>query len=206
MLSAVRTTAYSRYCCRRQAQRSATMRAATHRPRLLLEQFSLNQPTRSSSGPPSPIANPAAGAHIIDTHPNEVAVPKLAVDGQIEHRNIALAAPSCRRTRTVQTSFGFNGRFWPIRQPCSRGRAAQREWGFRRRCSSPGEADPFHLSARSRSTGRAPYPEKALSAVPALCGIATAPLRFNASRARAGNIHPSVRPRQVWALRGYSSA
>ena len=38
------------------------------------------------------IANPAAGAHIIDTHPNEVAVPKLAVDGQIEHRKIALAA------------------------------------------------------------------------------------------------------------------
>src|SRR4029077_15804380 len=35
------------------------------------------------------------------------------------------------------------------------------------------------------STGRVPYPEKALSAVPALRGIATAPLRFNASRARA---------------------
>jgi hypothetical protein len=28
-----------------------------------------------------------------------------------------------------------------------------------------GEADPFHLSAKSPSTGRAPYPEKALSAV-----------------------------------------
>jgi hypothetical protein len=28
-----------------------------------------------------------------------------------------------------------------------------------------GEADPFHLSARSPSTGRAPCPEKALSAV-----------------------------------------
>ena len=34
---------YSHYCCRRQAQRRVTMRAATPRPRLLLEHFSLNQ-------------------------------------------------------------------------------------------------------------------------------------------------------------------
>src|SRR5215472_12553299 len=40
----------------------------------------------------------------------------------------------------------------------------------------------------------------------AIRGIATEPLRFNRSRAWARNIHPSVRgPRQVRALRGYSS-
>jgi len=38
------------------------------------------------------IANPAAGAHIIDPHPNKAAAPELAVDGQIEHRKIALTA------------------------------------------------------------------------------------------------------------------
>jgi hypothetical protein len=37
------------------------------------------------------IANSPAGGHVIDPQPNEVAAPELAVDGQIEHRKIALA-------------------------------------------------------------------------------------------------------------------
>jgi hypothetical protein len=37
------------------------------------------------------IANSPAGAHVIDPQPNEVAPPELAINGQIEHRKIALA-------------------------------------------------------------------------------------------------------------------
>jgi hypothetical protein len=65
------------------------------------------------------IANPAAGAHIIDPHPNEVAAPELAVDGQIEHRKIALAALKLQANTT-----DASGR---LGDPCSRGQAAQRE-------------------------------------------------------------------------------
>jgi hypothetical protein len=43
-------------------------------------------------------------------------------------------------------------------------------------------------------------------APPAIRGIAMEPLRFNPSRAGARNIYPSLRPRQVRALRGYSAA
>jgi hypothetical protein len=38
------------------------------------------------------IANPPACAHILDLEPNEVAAPQLAVNGQIEHREITFAA------------------------------------------------------------------------------------------------------------------
>ena len=38
------------------------------------------------------IANPPACAHVVDLEPNEVAAPQLAVNGQIEHREITFAA------------------------------------------------------------------------------------------------------------------
>jgi len=38
------------------------------------------------------IADPPAGAHVVDFKPNEVAAPELAVNGQIEHGEIAFAA------------------------------------------------------------------------------------------------------------------
>ena len=38
------------------------------------------------------IVDPPAGAHVVDFKPNEVAAPELAVNGQIEHREITFAA------------------------------------------------------------------------------------------------------------------
>jgi hypothetical protein len=73
---------------------------------------------RSSSDHRRSIVNPAAGAPLIDPHPNEVAAPELAVDG---HREIALAARKLQANTNVQTSFGFNGRFWPLRRPLFQG-------------------------------------------------------------------------------------
>jgi hypothetical protein len=92
----------------------------------LLGDLELDRPTGLLLDHRRSIANPAAGAHIIDPHPNEVAVPELAVDGQIQHRKIALAALKLH-TRTVQTSFGFNGRFWPIKRPLFQGSSGSRE-------------------------------------------------------------------------------
>src|SRR3954452_18213404 len=36
------------------------------------------------------VANPSAGTHVIDPQPHQVAASELAIDGQIEHRKIAL--------------------------------------------------------------------------------------------------------------------
>jgi hypothetical protein len=58
----------------------------------------------------------------------------------------------CSRTRIVQTSFGFSGRFWPIRRPLFQGT----RWRVGAQFSVANvvsDADPFHLSARSASTG-----------------------------------------------------
>jgi len=97
--------------------------------------------------------NPPAGAQIVDLRPNKVAAPKLAVDGEIEHRKIALEVLQLGRTRMVQTSFGFNGRFGPIRRPLfqgSRRRGSERDFSLLTVVSFG--ADPFHLSSTSPST------------------------------------------------------
>jgi hypothetical protein len=57
---------------------------------------------------------------------------------------------SCRRTRMVQTSFGFSGRFWPISRPCSRVRAGKGRWGFRSSSSSPMPAPSTSAPDRPR--------------------------------------------------------
>jgi hypothetical protein len=135
-----------------------------------------------------------------------VAVPKLAVDGKIEHRKIALAALKLQANANRADILRLQRTLLADQATLFQGSSGSEGVGFLAAMFVSGEADPSHLGARSRSTGRAPYPERALSTVPALRGIATAPLRFNASRARARNIHPSIRPREVRALRGYSSA
>jgi hypothetical protein len=80
--------------------------------------------------------------------------------------NIARSRLRCSiwsRTRMVQTSFGFNGRFWPIRRPLFQG---SRRRGKERVSSVfmvvSFEADPFHLSAEPPSTGWVAYPQKTL--------------------------------------------
>ena len=63
----------------------------------------------------------------------------------------------------VQTSFGFSGRFWPIRRPLFHGsrRGAGTEMSVAMVVSI--EADPCHPSATSPSTGRHSLPERARS-------------------------------------------
>ena len=52
----------------------------------------------------------------------------------------------------LQTSFGFNRHFWAIRRPLFQGHVAER-YGVWIIMVVSGEADPFHLSAGSSSTG-----------------------------------------------------
>jgi len=66
---------------------------------------------------------------------------------------------SGRRTRMVQTSFGFSGCCWPISRPLFQGARRQGEMGF------PvvivvSDAGPVHLSAGSPSTGCDNLPRK----------------------------------------------
>src|SRR4051812_14867605 len=60
----------------------------------------------------------------------------------------------------------------PVGGPLCLNPAARSPPGLSAAMVVSGAADPFHLSARSRPTGRAPYPEKGAD------GIATPPLRF----------------------------
>ena len=74
--------------------------------------------------------------------------------GPVEQRKIALLRPSgCRRTRIIQTSFGFNGRFCPIRRPLFQGSRCREGMGFSVVMVGSGRAGPLHLSAGSTSTG-----------------------------------------------------
>ena len=53
------------------------------------------------------IANPPAGEYVVDPRPHEIVAPELVVDGQIEHRKIAIAAlqlqanTNCKRAGPV---------------------------------------------------------------------------------------------------------
>jgi hypothetical protein len=58
----------------------------------LLGDFELNRSARLFLDYRRSIANPPARAHVVNFEPNKVAAPQLAVNGQIEHREIAFAA------------------------------------------------------------------------------------------------------------------
>ena len=104
------------------------------------------------------IANSSASEHVIDPQPDEIAALELL---SIARLNIARSRRRpfiCSRTRIVQTSFGFSGRFWPIRRPLFQG--ARRRVGIDFSVVIViSDADPFHLSARSASTGCGSLPE-----------------------------------------------
>jgi hypothetical protein len=53
----------------------------------------------------------------------------------------------------VLTSFGFNGRFWPMRRPLFRGGVCGEGMGLSLIMVVSGEPTPSNLSARSPSTG-----------------------------------------------------
>jgi hypothetical protein len=54
--------------------------------------FELNRSARLLLDYRRSVADRPASAHIINFEPNEVAAPELAVNGEIEHREIAFAA------------------------------------------------------------------------------------------------------------------
>ena len=58
----------------------------------LLADLKLNRPPGLLLDHGRSIANSPGNGYVVDPQPHEVAAPKLAVDGQIEHRKIALAA------------------------------------------------------------------------------------------------------------------
>jgi hypothetical protein len=93
----------------------------------LLGNLELHRPASLLLNDSSAIANSPAGEHVIDPQPHEIAAPELAVDRQIEHRKIASATFYLQPYSNVQTSFGFSGRFWPIRRPLFRVHAVG--WG-----------------------------------------------------------------------------
>jgi hypothetical protein len=57
----------------------------------LLGDLELNRPAGLLLDHHRSIPDPPARAYVVDFHSNEVATPKLAVDSQIEHREITLA-------------------------------------------------------------------------------------------------------------------
>jgi hypothetical protein len=69
---------------------------------------------------------------------------------------------SWRRTRMVQTSFGFNGRFRPISLPFFQGTVCRDGAGISV-LMVVSEAGPFPVSAGSPSIGSIPYAKRARS-------------------------------------------
>jgi hypothetical protein len=56
-----------------------------------LSDLELNRPTGFLLDYRRSITHPAARTHIIDLQPNEVTAPELAVDSEVEHRQVTLA-------------------------------------------------------------------------------------------------------------------
>jgi hypothetical protein len=111
------------------------------------------------------LANPPAGAHLIDPHPNEVATSELAVDGQIEHRKIALAVLQLQANTNCPDILRLQRTLLAVQATLVPRVAAPRGNGIfdghgRLRRSRP--LPPLRPIAVDRP--RAPYPEKALSA------------------------------------------
>jgi hypothetical protein len=82
--------------------------------------------------------------------PHEIATPGLLSMARLNIARSRRRPSSCRRTRMVQTSFGFSGRFWPSAVPCSRVRAGKGRWGFRSSSSSPMPAPSTSAPDRPR--------------------------------------------------------
>jgi hypothetical protein len=64
-----------------------------------------------------PIPHPTPGGDVVDPQAHEIAAAELAVDGEVEHRQIAFATPNLKSDTMAQTSFGRRRRFWPTRRP-----------------------------------------------------------------------------------------
>jgi len=57
------------------------------------------------------IANPSAGAHVVDFESNEIAALNLLSSARVNIARSRSRPSSCSLARIFHTSFGFNGRF-----------------------------------------------------------------------------------------------
>jgi hypothetical protein len=77
----------------------------------LLGNFELNRPTCFLLNHRRSVSHPAADTHVIGLQPDEITTPKFAIDSKVEQREVTFSPSNWSRTRMVQTSLGFNGRF-----------------------------------------------------------------------------------------------
>ena len=125
----------------------------------LLGDLELHRPASLLLNDGRAIANSPASEYVIDPQPNEIAAPELAVDRQIEHRKIASATlhlqpySNCPDILRLQRALLADQA-----SPVPRGTPAGGiEFSVVIVIS---DADPFHLSARSASTGCGSLPEE----------------------------------------------
>jgi hypothetical protein len=64
-----------------------------------------------------PVSHVTAYGDVIDPKADEIATPKLAVDGKVEHRQIAFAVLDLKSDANGPDLFRPEGRFWPTRRP-----------------------------------------------------------------------------------------
>jgi hypothetical protein len=101
------------------------------------------------------IPNSPGSEYVIDPQPHQVALSLLSI-AKLNMARSRRRLSIWRRTRMGQTSFGFSGRFWPIRRPLFHG-VCCREAIVLSVVMLISEADPLRLSAGSRSIGFSPY-------------------------------------------------
>jgi hypothetical protein len=83
----------------------------------LVGQFELNGPTGLLLYDDSAISLSTSKTNIGRLQTNEIAPPQIAVDREIEHREIAAASFKLSRMRMAHTSVGRKGRFCPSSRP-----------------------------------------------------------------------------------------
>ena len=123
----------------------------------LLGNLELHRPASLLLNEGRAVANSPASEHLIDPQPDEITAPELAVDHQIEHRTIAPATLHLQPYSSGPDIPRFSGRFPPIRRPLFQG---TRLAGGERVFVIVSDANPFHLGARSASTGCGRLPRK----------------------------------------------
>jgi len=86
-----------------------------------LRDLELDRPLRLLLQDDRPGRDLVAVADIADLEIDEVTAAQLAVDAEVEHRELSDAARHLRRTRSAQMSFSLSGTFWPTILPLFQG-------------------------------------------------------------------------------------
>jgi hypothetical protein len=84
-----------------------------HRGSRLFRDLELNWPAGLVLDDARPVPHLTADGDIVDLKADEIASAQLAVDGEVEHRQITFALLDLKSDANGQTSFGRSGRLWP---------------------------------------------------------------------------------------------